>query len=81
MASVLKIEEAMIGVLPYFAAKPVDELRVIKCHQAHKVEKFPRLVSLTRIEDVLEMNLFLEHRYRGIFMPPNRGGHSNSLGY
>lgn len=79
MASVLKIQ-ATIGVLPYFSAKPIESLRTIKCHQSHQVEKFPRLLSLSRIEDVLEMNLFLEHRYRGIFMPPKRGGQANSLG-
>lgn len=69
-----------IGDLPYFTSLKSDALRLIEYHRNHGMEKFPRLHSLTRIHDVLEMNLFLEHRYKGLFMPPKRGGKSNHLG-
>jgi integrase len=32
------------------------------------------------MKDVLEMNLFIEYRYRGRFLPPKKGGHKNLLG-
>lgn len=79
MAKILKLK-ANIGALPYFASECEDGFRQVQFHQPHCVDKFPRLISLLRIEDVLEMNLFLEHRFRGIFMPPKRGGKANSLG-
>lgn len=60
-----------MGDLPYFDNSDAKPLREIVFHHDREVEKFPRLHSLTRIEDVLEMNLFLEHRFKGIFMPPN----------
>lgn len=69
-----------IGQLPYFSKVDEGGLRTIAFHEDHNVERFPRVVSLTRIQDALEINLFLEHRYRGIFMPPKRGGIKNTLG-
>lgn len=49
-------------------------------HQGNIVERFPRGLSLTRVLDALEINLFLEHRYKGLFMPPKRSGRKNPLG-
>lgn len=69
-----------MGDLPYFANSDAKPLREIAFHNDREVEKFPRLHSLTRIEDVLEMNLFLEHRFKGLFMPPKRGGKVNTMG-
>ncbi|WP_170892977.1 site-specific integrase [Vibrio sp. 1-2 (7-a)] len=69
-----------MGDLPYFDTSDAKQLRVVTFHHDREVEKFPRLHSLTRIEDVLEMNLFLEHRFKGLFMPPKRGGRVNSMG-
>ncbi len=79
MVSVLKCD-VNIGDLPYFEGENAHQLRTVAFHQDREIEKFPRLHSLTRIEDVLEMNLFLEHRYKGTFKPPKRGGHVNTLG-
>ena len=79
MVTVVKCGVNM-GALPYFNGEKTNRLRMVAFHQDRVTEKFPRLHSLTRIEDVLEMNLFLEHRYKGMFMPPKRGGHANSLG-
>ncbi len=41
------------------------KLRVVKYTRDEIVEKFPMLVSSSRLADVLEMNLFLTHRYIG----------------
>lgn len=79
MVTVVKCNVNM-GALPYFDGENAHRLRMVSFHQDRMTEKFPRLHSLTRIEDVLEMNLFLEHRYKGMFMSPKRGGHANSLG-
>ncbi|MDP2568139.1 hypothetical protein Q8W14_06040 [Photobacterium damselae subsp. piscicida] len=71
-----------LGDLPYFDSQCSSEqvLRVITFHKDCEVPSFPRLRSLTRIHDVLEMNLFLEHRYKGLFMPPKRANKTNNLG-
>ncbi|MGQ5484920.1 site-specific integrase [Photobacterium damselae subsp. piscicida] len=71
-----------LGDLPYFDSQCSSEqvLRVITFHKDREVPSFPRLRSLTRIHDVLEMNLFLEHRYKGLFMPPKRANKTNNLG-
>ncbi|EJE8676061.1 hypothetical protein M5236_004798, partial [Vibrio parahaemolyticus] len=71
-----------LGDLPYFDSQCSSEqvLRVIAFHRDREVSNFPRLRSLTRIHDVLEMNLFLEHRYKGLFMPPKRANKTNNLG-
>ncbi|MGF1760452.1 site-specific integrase [Photobacterium sagamiensis] len=79
MVNVFK-QSVNIGELPYFSSLDAEPLRRVDFHQDHHVDKFPRLHSVTRIADVLEMNLFLDHRYKGIFMPPKRGGKANSLG-
>ena len=44
------------------------------------VERLTRVISLNRVLDALEINLFLEHRYKGLFMLPKRGGKKNALG-
>lgn len=41
------------------------KLRTVKYSRNEIVEKFPLLVSPSRLADVLEMNLFLTHRYIG----------------
>ena len=69
-----------LGWLPYFNEVDEHGLRSISYHEDHIVERFPRVLSLTRIQDALEINLFLEHRYKGLFMPPKRGGKKNTLG-
>lgn len=79
MVSVVKLSVNM-GDLPYFEQGERQQMRKVAYHRDRAVEKFPRLHSLTRVEDVLEMNLFLEHRFRGLFMPPKRGGQANNLG-
>ena len=69
-----------LGDLPYFQKMNNQILRVIRYHQSNIIEKFPRVLSFTRINDALEINLFLEHRFLGLFMPPKRGGRANPLG-
>ncbi|WP_154658925.1 hypothetical protein [Brumicola pallidula] len=62
-----------LGSLPYFSDVDATALRTVAFHDDHVVERFPRVLSLIRILDALEINLFLEHRYKGLFMPPKRG--------
>lgn len=70
-----------LGDLPYFEkTKTQTADRVVLYHHDNWIEKFPRLVSLTRIADTLEINLYLEHRFKGTFMPPKHGGKTNPLG-
>lgn len=69
-----------LGNLPYFSNVDGSRKRMVMFHQDHIVERFPRVLSLTRVLDALEINLFLEHRYKGLFMPPKRGGKKNPLG-
>lgn len=69
-----------LGDLPYFETTDDQTMRVVRYHHDNLIEKFPRVLSLTRITDALEINLFLEQRFRGVFMPPNRGGRANPLG-
>jgi len=73
-------ETINLGELPYFDGENDQEERVIKFHEDHWIEKFPRVVSLTRINDALEINLFMEHRFTGKFMPPKYGGQTNPMG-
>lgn len=75
-----------LGDLPYFeggtgvtVGAGVDR-RQICFHRDRPVERFPLLVCERRVIDALEMNLFMEHRYRGRFLPPKRGGNRNPLG-
>jgi len=69
-----------LGDLAYFERQRNQEMRVVQYHSDNVVEKFPRIVSLNRVTDSLEMNLFLVHRFIGLFMPPKRGGRANPLG-
>lgn len=76
-----------LGDLPYFdgiVTLPDDgtenSIRKICFHRDHVVEGFPLLFCPSRVVDGLEMNLFLEHRYRGKFLRPRTGGHRNPLG-
>ena len=76
-----------LGDLPYFEVRAEavaqfdsTKLRNVNYHRDHIVDRFPLLFCLTRVPDSLEMNLFLEHRYRGKFLPPKRGGRRNLLG-
>lgn len=63
-----------LGSLPYVSSVDEKGQRTIAFHEDHVIERFPRVLSLVRIQDALEINLFLEHRYKGLFMPPKRGG-------
>ncbi|MFT6584787.1 MAG: site-specific recombinase XerD [Cognaticolwellia sp.] len=69
-----------LGNLPYFSDVDDSGKRMVTFHQDGIVGRFPRVLSLTRVLDALEINLFLEHRYKGLFMPPKRGGKKNPLG-
>ena len=69
-----------LGSLPYFSAFDEKGKRKVMFHADQIIDRFPRVLSLTRILDTLEINLFLEHRYKGVFMPPKRGGKKNQLG-
>jgi site-specific recombinase XerD len=69
-----------LGNLPYFSDVDDSGKRMVMFHQDSIVERFPRVLSLTRVLDTLEINLFLEHRYKGLFMPPKRGSKKNPLG-
>jgi site-specific recombinase XerD len=79
MVSVIKMD-VNLGRLPYFGTELSGSLRDVLFHADREVQRFPRLRSLTRIHDVLEMNLFLEHRFKGLFMPPKRSNRTNNLG-
>jgi site-specific recombinase XerD len=69
-----------LGALPYFSAVDDEGKREAMFHEDQIVERFPRVLSLKRVLDALEVNLFLEHRFKGTFMPPKRGGKKNPLG-
>jgi len=69
-----------LGGLPYFDGSDEQSRRQVQYHHDHWVEKFPRVLSLKRVADALEINLFLEHRFKGTFMPPKRRGKANLLG-
>ena len=69
------------GSLPAFTGE-INEAgqRTIEYRDDHWIENFPLIWSGSRQFDAMEMNLFLEHRYKGIYRAPKRSGHSNSLG-
>jgi len=76
-----------LGKLPYFDGTFIDgteeedtPLRSIAYHHDHVVEDFYLIQSKTNFIDALEMNLYLQERYKGKFLPPKRGGHRNELG-
>lgn len=76
------------GALPYFdgTTRLLDgpdgaiELRELRMHRDGVVEDFPLLWCAARPVDALEMNLFMEHRYRGLFARPKVGGKRNLRG-
>lgn len=57
-------ETVNVGKLPYISSM-VAKLPVIEFHEDLWVEKFPRINSIKRVTDALEMNLYLERRYTG----------------
>jgi len=59
---------------------PGMAIRCVRFHRDHFVEDFPLLYCPARMQDALEMNLFMEHRYRGKFLRPKSGGHQNPRG-
>ena len=69
-----------IGDLPYLQKTNEQGEWPVQYHHDNWIKKSPRVLSLKRVEDALEINLFLEHRYKGIFMPPKRGGRQNIMG-
>jgi len=74
-----------LGSLPSFNSELIEiadnhQIRAIDYQRPHTVDKFPLLFSDTRIKDCLEVNLFLEYRYKGQFLRPQRGGQQNLLG-
>lgn len=76
-----------LGVLPYFdgtaplaCGDEITTIRRVRFHRDHIVDGFPLLFCAMRPFDALEMNLFMEYRYRGKFLRPKRGGHRNVLG-
>lgn len=70
-----------VGARPQFSGVLSENgLRQLEYHQDHWVEKFPLLWSDIRLADALEMNLFLEHRYKGLFRVPRRTGGGSLLG-
>ena len=48
-----------LGSLPYVSNVDEEGQRTIAFHEDHIVERFPRVLSLIRIQDALEINLFL----------------------
>ncbi|MDR5736035.1 site-specific integrase [Caballeronia sp. LZ025] len=76
-----------LGDLPYFdSLAPRDTggadvtVRQVRFHGDHVVEGFPLLYCASRLPDALEMNLFMEHRYRGKFLRPKASRNRNPKG-
>lgn len=74
-----------LGSLSSFDGELLDsaseyQVRKISHQCSHVVDNFPLLFSDTRLRDCLEINLFLEYRYKGKFLRPSKGGHKNLLG-
>ena len=76
------------GELPFFGSamqklsgpnSPI-EVRELGFHRDQLVDDFPLLWCPARPIDALEMNLFMEHRYRGNMERPKRGGGRNFRG-
>lgn len=80
--------EVNCGALPYFdgTTRRIDgpdeaiELRELRMHRDGLVRDFPLLWCAARPVDALAMNLFMEHRYRGLFAQPKVGGKRNLRG-
>ena len=49
-----------LGSLPYVSNVDEEGQRTIAFHEDHIIERFPRVLSLVRIQDALEINLFLD---------------------
>ncbi len=84
MVSIVRIDINM-GSLPSFDGQLIDisknqQIRSINYQHEHISEKFPLLTSVTRLKECLEVNLFLEYRYKGKFLRPKKGGQDNLLG-
>lgn len=69
-----------LGALPYFDCEDDQGRRNVKFHEDQVIERFPRVLSQQRVTDALEINLFLEHRYKGLFNPPKRSSTKNIFG-
>jgi len=46
----------MLGVPPYLPSSTGPGSRKVMFHEEHLVERFPRVLSLTRVLDALEIN-------------------------
>jgi len=70
-----------VGILLMFSGE-IDEhgIRAIEYRDDHWVDNFPLIWSSGRQFDAWEMNLYLEHRYKGLYRAPKRAARSNSLG-
>lgn len=75
------------GDLPYFDGEATlligrdsSSIRHVRFHRDDVVAGFPLLFCPSRMMDALEMNLFMEHRYRGKFLRPKTGGQRNLRG-
>ena len=84
MVSIVIVDINM-GSLPSFDGELKNisknqQIRSINFQHEHISEKFPLLASATRLKECLEVNLFLEYRYKGKFLRPKRGGQKNLLG-
>lgn len=70
-----------VGSLPVFSGEANNHgIRVIEYRKDHWVDNFPLIWSHERQFDALEMNLYLEHRYKGLYRAPRRAARANSLG-
>ena len=70
-----------VGALPVFSGEVNNHgIRTIEYRDDHWVDNFPLIWSNDRQFDALEMNLFLEHRYKGLYRAPKRAARSNPLG-
>ena len=84
MISIVKADINM-GLQPSFDGELINiskdqQIRSIKYQREHISEKFSLLTSSTRLKECLEVNLFLEYRYKGKFLRPKKGGQKNFLG-
>lgn len=82
----IKYVKVNLGRLPSFNNELVSVpstahmIRSIYYQAPHVENKFPLLISDTRLKECLEANLFLDYRYKGKFIPPQKGGQKNLLG-
>lgn len=84
MIAIVRVDINM-GSLPSFDGKlrnvsKYKQIRSIKYQSEHISEKFSLLTSDSRLKECLEVNLFLEYRYKGKFFRPKKGGQKNLLG-